>query len=107
MIVVETAVYDHLGNLSPDYDSGYWEFYDLSNGGCFMRPSQESYRIEAPNGYEATVNGEVAGIIATLYALSHLSFQYRSTESLATAFHQLREFALEHARADVILAALD
>lgn len=53
------------------------------------------------------MSGEVAGIIATLYALSHLSFKYPSSDAIATGFHHLRDFALEHPQADVIFAAID
>lgn len=107
MSAVESDVYGHMLNLAADYTGGYWEFVDLSNGGCFMCPTQQDLRIVAPNGFGATVSGEVAGIIATLYALSHLSFEYPETDRLATAFHQLREFALEHAHANDILAAIN
>jgi hypothetical protein len=38
--------------------------------------------------------------------LSHLSFQIQH-ESIATHFHKLRDFALDHAEASVIMAAID
>jgi hypothetical protein len=102
---VESAVFDQLQRLSPDYR--YWVFYDLSNGGCFMAPSQGAFCIEAPNGFSATVDPETAGIIASLYALSQLAFEFPTKDIFATRFHELRAFALEHPRAREIFAAID
>jgi hypothetical protein len=58
------------------------------------------------NGFEGQMSADAAGITACLFALSHLSFQIEH-ESIANHFHQLREFALEHAEASVILSAID
>lgn len=44
MLTVERTVYAHLENLSPDYRGGYWDYLELSNGGCFMAPAE-------PRGY--------------------------------------------------------
>ena len=52
------------------------------------------------------MSADAAGITACLFALSHLSFQIQH-ESIAGHFHQLRDFALEHAEGSVILAAID
>ena len=94
-------------NLCADYSGGYWEFFDLSNGGCYLAPSFGSFSLTSPNGFEATVSADVAGLIAALYAFSTLSFEFRSAEVFADRYHQLREFALEHASARDILAAID
>jgi hypothetical protein len=29
-------VFDTASQLSPDYNGGYWEFYNLSNGGFYI-----------------------------------------------------------------------
>jgi hypothetical protein len=84
-----------------------WTFHDLSNGGCFMAPRGPSLGIVAPNGFDETMDAESAGIVATLYALSALSFKYPAVDVFATRFHQLRDFALEHAKAGAILEAID
>ena len=109
MLTVERAVYAHLGNLSPGYKGGYWDYYDLSNGGCFMAPSSPGgYRIKVDgNGFQGKLDAECAGIVATLFALSHLSMAYPHVQRLAERFHQLRDFACEHPDANLILAAID
>ena len=72
-----------------------------------MYTRESELQIAAPNGFEGTVSGEVAGIIATLYALSALAQRYRQSEPLAHGFYELRDFALQHASAQVILSATD
>ncbi len=104
---IENAVYGHMGRLCPGYTGSYWDFADLSNGGCYLAPRGGAYALVAPNGFEATVSAEVAGLIASLYAFSHLSFQFETDEVFSDRFHQLREFVLEHPEAQVILAAID
>ncbi|MGH7117509.1 MAG: antirestriction protein [Acetobacteraceae bacterium] len=59
------------------------------------------------NGYGGHMSAEAAGINATLFALSSLSFKYPDAQILAERFHQLRAFALDHSEASAILAAID
>jgi hypothetical protein len=106
-VQVEDAVYGHMDRLCPRYAGGYWEFFDLSNRGCYLAPNRGAYPLVAPNGFEATVSAGVAGLIASLYAFSHLAFKFETAEVFSDRFHQLREFALEHPEAYVILAAID
>jgi hypothetical protein len=48
-----------------------------------------------------------AGIIATLFALSHLSFTYQDAHPLADRYHTLLDFVGEHTEAGMIFAAID
>jgi hypothetical protein len=109
MLTVERAIYAHLGHLSPDYQGGYWDFFDLSNGGCYLAPSNpKGYRIIVDgNGFSGNLDAECAGIVATLFALSHLSMRFPSAESIAQHFHWLRDFACEHPDGNLLLAAID
>ncbi|WP_225854534.1 antirestriction protein [Aeromonas salmonicida] len=36
MMAVETVVFAYMRELVEAYQGGYWEFYDLSNGGFYM-----------------------------------------------------------------------
>lgn len=109
MLRFEQQVYRQLDELAADYHGGYWEFYDLSNGGCYLAPTGKPLQLtQASNGFEATVSADAAGIIATLYALSSLAFQlHEQTDVFTKHYHRLREYALEHAEAAQILAAID
>jgi len=58
------------------------------------------------NGYAGRMSAEAAGITACLFAFSHLSFRIPD-EVISGHYYQLRDFALEHAEASAILAAID
>ena len=105
----EHAVYAHLGHLSEDYQGGCWDYFELSNDGCYMAPAGEAvFKITVEgNGYSGVFGAKASGIIASLFALSSLSFKYRRFPRFADRFHQLRDFALERADAGGILAAID
>jgi hypothetical protein len=95
--------------LCESYSGGYFNFYDISNGGCFMALERsEPLTIAGDgNGYEGTMSAEAAGVVSTLFALSHLAFRFFEIELLSERYHQLREFALDHPEAGAILAAID
>ena len=120
MLRVENAIYDFLRALSEDYSGGFWQFYELSNGGFYMAPAasfhakvgrakavEKKLRIRvAGNGYEGEVSADAAGIIACLFAFSHLSFRLES-ETLSNHYQWLRDFALDHPEASAIMSAID
>jgi len=108
MLNVEHAVYSFMRQLSSEYTGGYWSYLELSNGGFYMAPTREKpFNVSVDtNGFEGQMSADAAGITACLFALSHLSFQIQH-ESIATHFHHLRDFALDHAEASAILAAID
>jgi hypothetical protein len=108
MLTVEQAVYTFMRELSSDYTGGHWAYLELSNGGFYMAPSVPgpfNLCVET-NGFEGSLSADAAGITACLFALSHLSFRVHD-ECIATHFHHLRDFALDHAEASAILAAID
>jgi hypothetical protein len=108
MLTVEYAIYAFMRKLAREYTGGYWTFFELSNGGFYMAPECETTLVVCidTNGFEGTMSADAAGITACLFALSHLSFQVRN-ESIANHYHLLRDFALGHAEAGTILAAID
>lgn len=109
MMEVETYIFNRFATLCKSYRGGYWEFYDLSNDGCYL-----ALRSNTPldlgidgNGFRGAVSADAAGIIVTLITLSELSFQHENEEIFSTRFHQLRDFAQSHADADLIFQAID
>ncbi len=54
------------------------------------------------NGYVGEVSAEAAGIIATLFALSHLSFQHEA-DQLSEAYLRLYAVAGDHPEAGEIV----
>jgi len=108
MLTVEYAIFAFMRKLSAQYTGGYWTYYELSNRGFYMAPQSDSRFLIAvdTNDFAGEMSSDAAGITACLFALSHLSFQVRN-DQIAEHFHLLRDFALEHAEASVILAAID
>lgn len=104
----ENAVYDFMTQLSSDYGGGLWAFVERDGQPLYMAPDTDKrFRVSWwGNGYEGEVSADAAGIIACLFALSHLSMRHGS-EHLAEAFERLRDFAFEHAESSAILAAID
>ncbi len=111
MLTVENALYALFAKLCPTYTGGYWHFYDLSNGGCYLAPSRETYPlVHADNFFEATVSGDAAGIIVSLFTFSHVSFSLEDVPfgpRIAQYFHLLRDFAADHPEAGLIYCAID
>lgn len=108
MLTVEYAIFAFMRKLSAQYTGGYWTYYELSNRGFYMTPQSGSRFLIAvdTNDFAGEMSSDAAGITACLFALSHLSFQVRN-DQIAEHFHFLRDFALEHTEASVILAAID
>lgn len=107
-VIVEGSVYNWMRELCQDYAGGEWRFMALSNGGLFLVPRAGQYTLTQPNnGFNGTVSAEAAGLIVTLYALSHLSFRYPTEEILTARFYQVRAFALDHTEATMIFRAIN
>jgi hypothetical protein len=107
---LEPTVYALAGKLSPAYAGGYWHFYTLDNDAFYMAPAAERpCHLTSPNGYHGELSPEAFGIVICLLAYSHLCFGHPSafTETCAEQFHRLRRYALGHAEAKAILAAID
>ena len=111
MLTVEHALYSQFAKLCPTYTGGYWHFYELSNGGCYLAPSREQYPlVQSGNFFEATVSGDAAGIIVSLFTFSHVSFMLEDdpfSPQIAHYFHLLRDFAADHPEAGLIYRAID
>lgn len=108
MLTFENAVYDFMRYLAQEYTGGVWKFFELSNGGFYMAPDTEQrFNLAVDtNGFEGGMSADAAGITVCLFALSHLSFRIVD-DRIVEHFHLLRSFALEHAEASAIFAAID
>jgi hypothetical protein len=110
--LAELLVYDWMARTCPTYSGGHWLFYRVdSQGAGYMAPSIDSpvqVWIEG-NGFVGDMSVDAAGIVVTLFTLSHLSFSARGDdqELLVSRYHALREFALAHPEARAIFAAID
>lgn len=109
MLIGERAVYQFMSWLAPDdYIGGLWQFHEQVGHPLFLSPeTDQRFRLFCEtNGYVGEVSAEAAGIIATLFALSHLSFQHE-VDQLSGAYLRLYAFAGDHAEANEIFKAID
>lgn len=109
MLIGERAVYQFMSWLAPDdYTGGLWQFHERGGQPLFMSPDADKrFRIFCEtNGYMGEVSAEAAGIIATLFALSHLSF-WHEVDQLSDGYIRLYEFAGDHPEAGEIFKAID
>jgi hypothetical protein len=92
-----------------DYKGGYWNMYTLSNGGFYMAPSgDEVFHVKCDNMFEGDLSADGLGVVACLYAYSHLSFSNgRFARVCACHYHRLREYMFEHPEVKAILGATD
>ena len=106
-VIVESTIFAYMRKLATDYNGGYWEFYQLSNGGLFIAPSDEKLTISVDgNGYEGEMSGEAAGITACLFAFGELANRTQKDHYIEK-YWNLREYAREHKEASAILRAID
>lgn len=109
LIVAENAVYGFMEKLSPlDYGGGFWDFYEQDGLPLFLAPrSKTRFRITGEvTGFQGDVSAEAAGIIATMFAFSHLSFRYQSAR-LCDGYSHLYAYAADHPEAPEIFQAID
>ena len=108
MLNVESMIFSCMSEICDEYRGGYWEFFNLSNGGFFMAPVvEEKMSISvAGNYYEGTMSGDAAGIVATLMALSRMAF-VTDSENIVNHFYWLKNFVEDHPEAESIYRAID
>lgn len=108
MLNGEMAVFEWMRTLCASYSGAYWKFFRLSNGGFYMAVDQTepmSLALDS-NGFTGEVSADAAGIVATLFALSHLAHKTREGR-FVDAFHALLDFADGHPEGRLIFAAID
>ena len=103
---LEPLIYNLAGNMSENYQGGYWEFFILDNDGFYMAPgSGGPFKVSCINGYEGKLSADDFGITVCLYAYSLLSFDM--AQIYAQHYHRLRDYMLDHEEAEDILKAID
>jgi hypothetical protein len=97
MMTVENRVYHVMREFASEY-----------KGGFYMAPHSDPVKFSVhSNGFENTLSADAAGITVCLFTFSHLSFQYPADEVFSRHFYALREFALDHKEAGLIISAID
>lgn len=105
----EQLVYVWMSKLS-SYTGGYWHFYRLSNGGGYMALKQkDTVTIDSTNGFSFDMSPDAAGIVASLFAMSHAAelFQGELKENMAEQYHNLLDYIDFHPESEKIYGAID
>ena len=104
----EPFIYDMARTLSGDDTGGYWNMYELTNGGFYMAPDSDTpFHVTCMNGYEGTLSADAFGLTVTLYCYSNLSFSEELEDVCTEQFHLLREYMFLHREVKAILSAID
>ncbi|QAB00979.1 antirestriction protein (plasmid) [Agrobacterium tumefaciens] len=109
LMVAENAVYGFMERISPlDYGGGFWDFYEYEGKPLFLAPRSKSrFRITGDiTCFQGEVSAEAAGIIVTMFAHSHLSFQFQS-DLLPEGYGRLYAYSADHPEAAEIYQAID
>ena len=78
---IEPVIYGITERMAEGYHGGYWNFFVLDNGGFYMAPAGDRvYAVSGDNHFTGQLSADALGIVAFLYAYSHLSFS-RNEES--------------------------
>ncbi|HDU5326808.1 TPA: antirestriction protein [Klebsiella pneumoniae subsp. pneumoniae] len=103
-----------LNRYAKDYQGGYWEYLQASNGAFFMEAPQPLWLL-LPNYFEGECSAREVGIIVCLYAYSYfcgLAYEEGKAElneTMANRYHLLREYVntLENESQNRIYRAID
>lgn len=103
----EAAVFNWMRRLSPQYNGGYWDFIDLSNGGFYLRlVTDKPMAIYVDgNGFSGELSADAASIVVCMFAINELMFD--GAHQLDDAYYALRDYALQHPECKCILNAID
>mgnify|MGYP006075742859 CR=1 FL=1 len=90
------------------YNGGYWDFFNLSNGGFYIAPTEiESYQIcVIDNYFDGILSAKATGIVTTLFALNALSWETKSSHVI-DKYELLIAFAKQHKECKLIFSAID
>lgn len=104
-------VYNLMARMAGDYRGGFWEFYELTNGGFYMAPvAAPRWRlVTVNNAFDGVLSCDAAGVVVTLRALARLALvaeDERLAEQAVVDYYRLRAFADELSEAPLIFAAV-
>ena len=108
-IEAQNFAFDVAWKYVEGYSGGLWDYYETKNGAFFMSPqADEKLKWSNPDNYsEGEISAEALGIIACLYAFSHMSFRHQDNEAFGNQYHKLRESIYKHPEASMIFRAID
>ena len=107
-LMFENMVYSFMDHFCEEYLGGYWQFYDLSNGGVFMSlDSDETFSVCNPmNYFKGKMSAEAASIGVNLFAMNALMSE-PCDGKLIDLYYALKNFGIQHDESQAILCFID
>lgn len=104
----ELLVYRFMDMFCENYMGGYWQFYELSNGGMFICIDEEkSFRVcNDMNYFDDSMSGEAVSLGVNMCALNAL-MDCPNPDRYIDLYYQLRDFICEHKETNKILRFID
>lgn len=71
-LLCESLIYTYMEKLCSSYPGGYWNFYEISNEGFFIAPSNNDNSLNlvwGNNYFDGVMGQEAAGIVACLHII--------------------------------------
>jgi hypothetical protein len=106
--VAENLIYEWMDRLCEDYHGGYWNIYELSNGGFYMAPKTDA-RFEVccfGFGDSVRLSADGAGLVATLFAVNQLA-NSAGEDHIIELYYLIRDYVFGHDEAGKIFRAID
>lgn len=104
---IEGEIYGLMRRVSPTFQQGRWRIYEVSNGTIYLAPCVEEVNVEIERtSFDGFLSGDGAGLVVSLLGLRN-AYRTYGEEEICTAYIRLRDFAIQHDEAAIVLAATD
>lgn len=105
----EHATFAYMDEVCKAYTGGYWDFYDLSNGGFYMALTDREEELPIlgiNNGFDGSMSPDTAGIAVSLIVQSRFAWKYQP-EPYSQYYYALRDYAAQHEEAPSIFGFIN
>ncbi len=105
---VRVIAYALARRLCAAYSGGFWEFYDLSNGGFYMAPKGDGkvHVFWSDNFYSGQMSLDALGIVTFIFTLN-AAWDATHDDRFIEAMDRLKDFASGHEERREIFRAID
>ncbi|KAA1195463.1 antirestriction protein [Photorhabdus heterorhabditis] len=96
-VVGNTYIYSWMDENAEGYLGGFWEIFELSNGGFFIAPP-DGYVVSLKNKFKGYLNSEQCGIAVTFYTLKYFQnlAKWKNDELLYEHYSMMKNCLFEY-----------
>ena len=103
----ESHLFSWAEQTAENYNGGFWDFVELSNGGFYCRPADHKiYHCKNIAGETADVENDVIGLFATCAALADISWHVADDRILQN-YEAVRAFIALHRECRTLWRLMD